>query len=113
MSETLIITVIGALVILIPSIIGFRTTSFNEIRGLLTLYKEQIDVLERQLDELREERKAERCAYDKTISEMKIEITILAEKNNALERQIDNYERYVLLLIERIKALGGVPPVME
>ena len=112
MSETLIITIIGALVILIPAFISFRTTSFNEMRSVLSLYKEQVDALEKTLDELKIERREERAGYDRTINEMKIEITILAEKNNALERQIDNYERYVIMLIDRIKQLGGVPPVM-
>jgi hypothetical protein len=53
---------------------------------------------------------------EELIKEKKDRDTIISQLGNEvkrLERENDNFKRYMIVLIDQIKQLGGLPPVME
>lgn len=83
---------ITALAAIIAIAISFRTTAFSELKTVLTEHKDEID-------KIKKERKEEAEEYEKRIA--------------GLEKQIDNYERYITRLIRQLERAGLVPDKME
>jgi predicted RNase H-like nuclease (RuvC/YqgF family) len=124
MSEALLITLIGAAVIIVPLLISFRTTSFIEMKGVVSELKELIEKYEKDLTKIQTERKQEQLDYQKKVTELQTiigamdsDIILLKQaaenkdkRIDSLERQIDNYERWMTSAIAEIKRLGGTPP---
>ena len=92
MSEGAIIAIIGFFATAIATMIAFRTTAFNELKVVLTEHKDEID-------KIKKERKEEAAEYEKRIA--------------GLEKQIDNYKRYITRLIRQLVRAGLVPDKME
>jgi predicted PurR-regulated permease PerM len=103
MSETVLITLIGALVVIVPLIISFRTTSFVEMKNIVSELKELIKKYETDLQVIQLERK---------LMELEEIINSMGSEIKRLERENDNYKNWMTKAIIEIKRTGGTPPPM-
>jgi predicted PurR-regulated permease PerM len=112
MSETVLITLIGALVVIVPLIISFRTTSFVEMKNIVSELKELIKKYETDLQVIQLERKQEQIDYRKKVMELEEIINSMGSEIKRLERENDNYKNWMTKAIIEIKRTGGTPPPM-
>ena len=92
MSETLLITLIGAAVVVVPLFISFRTTSFVEMKSVVAELKELI------------------AKYEKDLEVMETVINSMGTEIRRLERENDNYKIWMTKAITEINRTGGTPP---
>lgn len=112
MSEALLITMIGAAVIIVPLLISFRTTSFVEMKNVVAELKELIEKYEKDLDKIQRERRQEQIDYQKKVIELETIINSMGTEIRRLERENDNYKKWMVLAMEEINRKGGTPPPM-
>jgi predicted PurR-regulated permease PerM len=112
MSETVLITLIGALVVIVPLIISFRTTSFVEMKNIVSELKELIKKYETDLQVIQLERKQEQIDYRKKVMELEEIINSMGSEIKRLERENDNYKNWMTKAITEINRTGGTPPEM-
>ena len=110
MSETLLISMIGAAVVVVPLFISFRTTSFVEMKSVVAELKELIAKYEKDLELIQLERRQEQIDYRKKVLELETIINSMGTEIRRLERENDNYKIWMTKAITEINRTGGTPP---
>lgn len=80
---------ITALAALVAIAISFRSSSFTELRGLF-------DALKKDFEDYKDDAREREKQYE--------------EKIARLERQVDNYERWITAALEQFRRAGITPP---